>query len=352
MRPQTGAVAAWTTAIALMLGACGPADERTTQPPAAPTTRGEVTATPSPTIEPTAETTAAPTPAPSVGDAWARLPDAPAALTEVGVAVHEGRLWVAGGFAADGSASPSAFALDPVEANWQEEAPLPVPVHHAALVSDGERLWLIGGFVGAGFELPTDAVWRLGEAGEWQPGPPLPEPRAAAAAVWDGRRIVLAGGVGPDGVAAEVYALATDVWEQVGALSDARQHLAATSDGAGHSWFLGGRHSSLATNVGTVDLVADDDVSTVAHLTPRSGVGAFWIAGTGACLVGGETPGGTSPLVECVDEAGEVAELAPLAVARHGLGVGVLDDGIYAVMGGEEPGLFVSAAVERLAVER
>ena len=38
---------------------------------------------------------------------------APASLTEVAVAAHDGRIWVAGGLRADGTASDALFAFDP-----------------------------------------------------------------------------------------------------------------------------------------------------------------------------------------------------------------------------------------------
>lgn len=353
MRRESAASRGWLTAAAFLIGACSPADENgSPRPPVASET---AVPSPDPSRLPTASPlapTLAPDASPLAGDAWELLAEAPIALTEVAAAAHRGRLWVAGGFVADGSASSSVFVMDTVDDHWSQSASLPEAIHHAALVSDGERLYLIGGFVGAGFERPTDAVWAMDEAEVWDPAPPLPEPRGAGAATSDGERIVFAGGVGPDGVAADVYALADGEWEPIGALAEPRQHLAAASDGAGRTWFLGGRHSSLATNVGTVELVANSDVLVAPPgLTPRSGVGAFWMAGFGACLVGGETPDGTSSLVECVDEVGQVEELPRLTVARHGLGVAVLADGVYAVLGGEEPGLFVSVVVEWLPVE-
>lgn len=356
MRRHRAASGSWLVAVALLVAACRPAGGDRPPPPTALAERETPEASPEPSVAPTtppAAPTEAPEALPVIGDAWRQLADAPAARTEVASAAHAGRLWVVGGFAADGSASSAVFVMDPGDASWSEAAPLPEAVHHAALVSDGERLYVIGGYVGAGFERPTTAVWAMRQSGNWEAAPPLPEPRAAGAAAWDGARIVFAGGVGPGGVAAEVYALAGEEWEPLGVLAEARQHLAATTDGEGRTWVLGGRHTSLATNVGTIELLVDAEVELVAaDLTPRSGVGAFWLAGLGACLVGGETPDGTSAAVECVDAAAQLTELPPLDVARHGIGVALLDDGAYAVMGGEEPGLFVSAVVERLPAER
>ena len=73
----------------------------------------------------------------------------------------------------------------------------------------------------------------------------------------------------------------------------------------------------------------------------------FWHPALGACLAGGEGPGGTNAEVECVD-GDRVRALPPLNIPRHGLGAAVINDAIHVVLGGPNPGLFVSAAVETL----
>ena len=90
--------------------------------------------------------------------------------------------------------------------------------------------------------------------------------------------------------------------------------------------------------------------SVGATLTPRGGVAAFATPEGQACLVGGEAPIGTLRLVECVDADGQIRGLPPLEVPRHGLGAVVLDGVAYVLLGGEEPGLFVSGVVETLAL--
>ena len=279
---------------------------------------------------------------------------APAALTEVAAAPFAGRVWVAGGLQAGGQPSARVMRYDPASDTWEDGPPLPVPIHHGTLVAGDDGLYVIGGFTaayGAGDLAPSDGVWRISEADEtWEAAPALPAPRGAGAATWDGRRLLFGGGVGPAGVARDVWALEDGEWRHVGSLSLARQHLAATSDGRGQAWFLGGRIVSLAENVGIVDHVAGDVVTRLdASIEPRSGLGAFWSA-SGACAVGGETPGGTVATVECVDAGGAVRDLPPLGVARHGVGAAVLDGVAYAMLGGRVPGLYVSEIAEVLVL--
>ncbi len=281
---------------------------------------------------------------------WVRADAAPIALTEVAAAAHQGRIWVAGGLDEGGRAVAHLVVYDPVGDAWAESPPLPEPVHHSALVSDGAALFLIGGYTGNGFDRPTAAVWRLDDtdAGVWSPAEPLPEPRAAGAAAWNGREAILyGGGVGPSGVSAEVFILDGGEWRPVATLSRPREHLAASSSEIGSVAFLAGRDAG--GNLGVVDVVSEaGEVGRGPDLpTPRGGVAAFAAGALGDCVVGGEGPNGTFADVECVAAAGTTT-LPGLTAPRHGLGAVVLGDRAYVLLGGPRPGLTVSAVVEVL----
>jgi hypothetical protein len=286
--------------------------------------------------------------------AWTLAAPAPVALTEVAAAVHRGRIWVVGGMDAQGRAVDLVQVYDPATDSWSAGPQLPVAVHHAALVADDRSLLLIGGYAGAAAR-PTEAVWRLAaDDTAWVPGEPLPEARAAGAAAWDGRdRVAYGGGVGPDGVSATVFAIGGSgdraSWRTLAALSMAREHLAATSVGAGSVTFLGGRVGGLDGNLGTVDLVSSEGaVSRTEDLAQaRGGIAAFSTAELGDCALGGEGPQGTFGEVECLG-AIERTTLPGLAVPRHGLGAVVVDGRAYALLGGRQPGLTVSDVVEVL----
>lgn len=296
---------------------------------------------------PGACTAAAPRPSAVAAGPWTMVAGAQAALTEVAVAAHDGRIWVAGGLRTFGGAGYEVLVFDPSSGTWTYGPRLPEGIHHAAFVSTGDVLLLVGGYASDG---PTAAVRRLADGGAaWIDDVPLPEPRAAGAAAFDGSRVVYAGGVGPGGVAAEVFARSGEAWERIGRLPRAREHLAATSDGAGRTFVLGGRVGGLDGNLASVDLVTGGTVTTLGDLpTPRGGVGAFWWPSLGACLAGGESPGGTNPQVECMDPTGAVSVLPDLAVARHGVGAAVVDGTAYVVLGGRQPGLFTSDVTEAL----
>lgn len=341
---------AWALAVTLVLvaacGGSGPsASAIATAPSPAPSTSaapGDSSATP-----PVA--TASPG---AIADAWVERGPAEVALLEVGVAVLDGRIWVAGGLQTDGAATDGVEIYDPAADAWSRGPTLPEPIHHSALVTDGRSLFLVGGYVGNDLAHPTAAVRRLDPGADtWVDDRPLPGPRGAGAAAYDGTRIVYAGGVEPDSVAVEVFALEPDGWRVLGRLSRPREHLAAATDGAGRTFVLGGRVGGLDRNLPTVDLVEGDAVRSIGDLpTPRGGVAAFWWPSLGACLAGGESPGGTNAEVECIDADGIVRLLPDLRAARHGIGAAVVGGTAYVLLGGREPGLFTSQVVEALAL--
>jgi Kelch motif len=281
---------------------------------------------------------------------WRELDQAPLARLEMATAAHRGRIWLAGGLSPLGEAVSEVEIFDPASGAWSSGPALPTGIHHAALVSDGDRLLLLGGYLGASFNQPTEIVLTLADgADSWEPGPSLPEARGAGAAAWDGQRVVYAGGVGRGGVSGDVFALQDGSWERLGAMPRTREHLAAASDGQGRTWLLGGRIGTLESNLADVDLVEGTSVTALEALpTPRGGVGAFYLPELGACLTGGEAPSGAFTTVECVDLDGIVSTAAEMGVPRHGHGAAVVDGVAYVLLGGPTPGLSTHTSVESL----
>jgi hypothetical protein len=290
----------------------------------------------------------------SVAASWTTLAStAPVPLLEVAVAERAGRIWVAGGLRTDGTASDEVYIFDPGAGAWATGPKLPEAVHHASMVSTPDGLELVGGYVGNTLTVATAAVRRLDDgATAWTDDTPLPDARAAGAAAFDGTRIVYAGGVKPGGIANEVFARSGDgAWETVSRLPVAREHLAATTDGAGRTFVLGGRVGGLDRNLAIVDLVEGDTTTTIGELpTKRGGVAAFWWPSLGACLAGGESPGGANPQVECMTADGTLTRLPDLGVARHGIGAAVIGGSVYILLGGRTPGLSTSDITEALTL--
>lgn len=281
---------------------------------------------------------------------WTALAKSPLQRTEVAAGVVGGKIWVLGGYADNSVPQTDVSIYDPAADKWSAGPKLPEALHHPAAASDGNRLWVAGGYIAAAQLTPTAAVRYIDNGGTWHDGPPLPAPRAAGALAWDGHRLLFGGGVDKSiAPSADVFALEGDKWRRIAGLSVAREHLAATSDGQGNTWFLAGRLGPLDTNRSEVDLVNGDKSTKLGQIpTARGGVAGFYLAKFGGCVAGGEQLSGTFNNVECIRLDGSTSTLAPMITSRHGLAAVTIGDAAYTVLGGVVPGLSVSDAIEVL----
>lgn len=123
---------------------------------------------------------------------WEELAPVPEARTEISVATDGERIYLAGGFLAPpegrdpGDERPPAarrlLVYDPAEDAWSEEGKVPVGTHHAGLLGVGGRLYLVGGYAGNSFEPRSGTVWIYDpSSAEWSQGSPMPTPRGGLA---------------------------------------------------------------------------------------------------------------------------------------------------------------------------
>jgi len=296
-------------------------------------------ATPAPTTVASQTPTTAPA-APAVKpQAWAAVAaQAPLALESSGTAAFKGQVWVAGGFDDKRKGRSDVLVYDPARKQWRKGPALPQALTHAALVSTGKELLLVGGYRGSTLE-PITTVRRLDPTtNTWVRGPSLPVAVGAGAAAWDGKRVVFGGGVTADGKpSAAVYVLDGSSWRRIGALTKAREHLAAASDGKGTTFFLAGEvnDSNGKAALADVDVVKGATVRKLGTVgTPRGSVAGFFSPADGACVAGGRD--GSDRLyadVECVDAAGTRKSLPSLPTPRHGLGAAVVGGKVFALLG-------------------
>ncbi len=338
-----------TWSLALLLAGCA-------GPGAAAPTPALATSTPhsSPVIAPSATTvfvplveTASP---PAVG--WQARAPLPTARTEVAAAALDGRIYVAGGYAADGSTLDVVEVYDPAADTWATAAPLPAGRNHMGLAALGGRLYAVGGYSGPISASAASAdVWAYDPATDsWSSAAPLPAPRAAHALVAEAGRLYVVGGVGPEARTTLVYDSATDVWSALSPIPTEREHLAAAALD-GRIYAVAGRAGGR--NLDTVEayLIADDRWEALPALpTPRSGLAAATLGGR-VYVVGGEAIDGSGQTfadVAVFDPAsGRWSAAEPMPTARHGLGTAVVSDALYVVGGGPVAGLTVSGANER-----
>jgi N-acetylneuraminic acid mutarotase len=165
-------------------------------------------------------------------DQWSRRSQMPRALTHVGLAALDGKLYVAGGFVADihRDAQPDAFVYDPRTDRWQALPPLPKPRASVGLVALNGRIHAIGG------RAPNDALQADHDVfdpatGRWTSAAPLPVARDHLVAVVAKGRIHVIGGRTGDytDVTAhhDVYDPATDAWQPAPPMPTPRSAMAA-----------------------------------------------------------------------------------------------------------------------------
>lgn len=290
--------------------------------------------------------------------AWTELPGASTPRTEVAVAAFAGAIFAIGGFE-DGlpeevslaaGASRLVEAFDVEAGAWSRRADYPVPVHHTAAVATEEALFVLGGYsVGI---VPSTLAFRY-DGRAWAPITPLPQARAAHAAALVGDVIYVAGGVGDDlDLAASVlaYNVTTDAWSVATELPTPRDHLAAAAlDGT--LYVASGQRLSHADTLPVLEAwnPATDAWETLAELpTPRNSVAGAAFGGR-IVVAGGQDAERTFADVEAFDPVTRAwTALPPMPTARHGFGLAVAGDALYAALGGPEPGLSATGALEAL----
>jgi non-specific serine/threonine protein kinase len=287
---------------------------------------------------------------------WRADASAPTSRTEVVAAPLEpggSTFLVIGGFYLDTVRSRVVETYDAAEDSWSDATDYPIPVYHTAAVNVDGDVHVFGGHSTPAFA-PTDLVFRYDESDErWVQETRMPVPRGAHdVAVVDGK-VVVVGGYGADRETirrVDVYDVDEGAWEQGPDLPVARDHLAAAAVGD-EVYAVGGRDVSLSSNVGRLDVLALGSGSWEEGPdlpTPRGGLGAEAFDGR-IVAAGGERSDGTFAAVEVLDTRnGTWTELPDMPTARHGIGTGVFDGSFHTFMGGPEPGVSRSDAVESL----
>jgi non-specific serine/threonine protein kinase len=278
----------------------------------------------------------------------------PSPRTEVAAAAAGSRVYVVGGFVADGGTVATVDVFDTATGRWERGPDLPVAVNHAMATSTSGTVYVFGGH--RADHTPSAAAFRLAPDG-WRPVADLPEGRAAGTAVALAGKVYLAGGLVAANRLADrmlVYDTAAGRWTAAPGPPTPREHLAGSAL-AGRVYTVGGRTAATG-NLAAFEVyqpTADRWMTLPALPTPRGG-----LAGAATCsglvvAAGGETVGAgrsaTFPEVEAFDPAAATwRALPPLPTPRHGLGVVTVGTTLYAIGGGPRPGLTVSAATEAL----
>ncbi len=287
--------------------------------------------------------------------AWRDEPPVPIAIQEHAGAVHDGRLFIAGGIDDRSRVVADVRSFDPVMHAWRDEPSLPAPRHHLMLASTGDDLYAIGGMATLAFDA-VDSAWVLTRsATEWQPISALPSPRAAGLAVAiDGVVFVVGGQAERELVAVTLRLSSRDgSWEERAPIPRPREHTAGFVFGT-EVWVVGGRAFAIGSAGDAVDVY--DTQEDAWHEGPslrsiRGGHGAALLDGV-AYVAGGELTSRALTEVEALDLAGEASEWrasAPMASPHHGFALLATGGRLYAIAGADEPAFGAFARMESYA---
>lgn len=292
-------------------------------------------------------------PAASVG--WSRAPDAPFAVQEIYPALHDGAIWIAGGFAplAALGATRRVIAFDLAANEWREEAELPTVSHHVHLASLNGDLWAIGGFLGGDNRrswICTTRVLEL-DGDTWVEGPPLPKPIGEAVPLAHAGQVHLIGGRSPRGEANAGWNDQGDVgdhfvfdgaaWRTAAPLPSPRNSAAgAVLNGQMH--IISGRTVADGQTPAhhVYDPAADAWREAAPFPEPRGGLGAALF--DGAIIAGGGEifePGSVGDALYAYDANADAwARSETLPTPRHGYGLIAAGDALYALGGARRVG--------------
>jgi N-acetylneuraminic acid mutarotase len=288
---------------------------------------------------------------------WGGRAPLPTPRSEVASAVLDGKIYVIGGFNAQGQSSNVVEVYTPLgfgspDNHWERKASLPEGRDHPMAAAFGGKVYVFGG--GAGPATRSTFVYDPG-SDSWSRGADMPFARTAGGAGVLGDRIIVAGGTGDSPATTMVFNPAANSWSTGPVLSEPREHLAVVA-AVGRVYVIGGRWNDVLKSKNEVLDSPTGSWRLLAPMPTARGGTAAGVADGRIFVAGGEAfnPNRTFPEVEVYDTATDTWTSAPdLPTPRHGLAVqgatvrGITE--IYVIGGGETAGLSVSPANEALS---
>ena len=211
------------------------------------------------------------------------------------------------------------------------ETSLPVPLEESAAAAVSGKLYVMGGFDGAGNSLSTVYIF---DGTTWTEGPRLPlGVDHPAAATLDGH-VYLSGGHSGSADSAHVFRLDGAAWTEVASMRYARGGHTLVAAG-GRLYAIGG--NTAAGNVALAEAYDPQSgqwTDLPPQPAPRNHVSGFAYAAD-VCAAGGRAP--NTARVDCFNLESRMWERLPdLPRPTSGAGAATLDDGRVIVMGGQD----------------
>jgi N-acetylneuraminic acid mutarotase len=282
--------------------------------------------------------------------AWAAKTPIPVAISEVGVGQVEGKVYVVGGTAQDGTFCTSNLMYDPAIDRWEQRAPLPEAMSHVGVTELGGKLYAIGGLTGNVHISPRSSALAYDpKTDRWSELAPLSSPRGSVAVAACNGKIHVFGGrtsekiekksapgqpdmlIGIGTVTThEIYDPTMDNWSQAKPLpGPPRDHMGiALLDGRLH--VFGGRINDYSDMLDRHDIYDPNSgtwTSAAPLPRPRS-AGAYTVMNGLIIYAGGECkPGGRPFTPNAFDDVTAYdrktdswVSLTPLPEGRHAFG--------------------------------
>lgn len=285
---------------------------------------------------------------------WRTSAQMPYAVQEIYPALHDGAIWVAGGFSPQAlGATKRVIFLDLDAETWRAGPDLPTPSHHVHLAALNGTLYAIGGFLGGDTRtrwICTTRVLKL-EGDAWIEGPALPKPIGEAVPLVHDGRIHLIGGRSPAGAANSSWNDQADVgdhfvlsagasaWERAAPLPMARNSAAGTVLSGVLHVISGRTVASGQTSAHHIyDPRSDAWRDGPAFPDPRGGLGAAAL--DGAIIAGGGEifePGSVGATLYRFDGQ-NWAPFETMPTPRHGHGFVASNGALYALGGAQRVG--------------
>jgi N-acetylneuraminic acid mutarotase len=212
---------------------------------------------------------ATPEPSPVPGVArWETEAASPVARFESGSASIGGKLYVVGGYDKNIFAMTRSDVYDPATDRWSPIAPMPQPITHAGVATDGSNVYFAGGFVGERSFVNTANVWKYNAStNTWSAFTRLPAARAAGGLVLLGRELHFFGGASAMHTRdyGDHWVLNLDAapgtpgatWQDAAPLPDPRNHFGYAAVN-GRMYAIGGQHLGNEKTGNVADVHAYD----------------------------------------------------------------------------------------------
>lgn len=285
---------------------------------------------------------------------WTRGADMLTPRTDFCAASLNEKIYTIDGFNNQGKSSFKVEYYYPKTNTWNTSSPLPLPLDHAAVATYNGSLYVVGGYRSSNVlaTVPSDKLFIYNPLTDnWTEGKPLPKARGALTANFIDGTMYAVGGVDDSGVSNSntAYDPVVNEWTAKKPMPTAREHLAsAVVDGK--LYVVGGRIGDLEHNLDTNEVYNPiNDSWTRLDPIPsnRGGLAAASTTGGDMYVFGGEENAGTFNNNEKYDpESNEWIVESPMPTARHGLSAVTVDNKIYVIGGGPEPGLIVGGLNE------